>query len=70
MPPVPAHAHSWRGIRIVVDLQASGPGRLRVPSHSNEYMGMLRAKVAKAMGCSPAHVRLFCSGTWPPCSEG
>ncbi len=66
MPPVPAHHCSWRGTPVLVDLQgstgSSGNGRWRVASHSNEYMGTLRANIAQHLNCSPKQVRLFYTG--------
>jgi hypothetical protein len=60
MPPVPAHRLAWRGTPWVLDIQRDGASRLRLSSHSNEYVGLLRVRLAKQMGCSLAHVRMFC----------
>lgn len=62
MPPVPAHHVSWHGTPVVVDVQGTGSGRIRVASHTNEYMGMLRCRVAKQLGCPSKQVRLFYGG--------
>jgi hypothetical protein len=33
-----------------------------VPSACNEYIGLLRERLAKQIGCSLANVRMFCMG--------
>lgn len=61
-PPVPAHALAWRGTPLTIELQQTGTTRQRISSHSNEYVGHLRARLAQQMGCSPQCVRLFLLG--------
>jgi len=64
MPPLPAHRHSWQGTPILIDIHGQQQPRMRVQSHTNEYMGSLRARVASFMqGAAPQRVRLFQSGT-------
>jgi hypothetical protein len=31
-------------------------------SHNNEYVGLLRERLAKQIGCSLVNVRMFCMG--------
>jgi hypothetical protein len=64
MPPVPAHRLAWRGTPWGLDIQRDGASRLRLASHSNEYVGLLRERLAKQIGCSMANVRMFCLGEW------
>lgn len=63
MPPVPAHHLAWRGTRVQLDVQQQpGNTRLRVTSHSNEYVGLLRERIARQLGCGSKHVRLILLG--------
>ncbi|KAF6260179.1 hypothetical protein COO60DRAFT_1700419 [Scenedesmus sp. NREL 46B-D3] len=62
MPPVPAHRLAWRGTPWVLDIQRDGASRLRLASHSNEYVGLLRERLAQQIGCSMRNVRMFCLG--------
>jgi hypothetical protein len=64
MPPVPAHRLAWRGTPWVLDIQRDGASRLRLTSHSNEYVGLLRERLAQQIGCSIQNVRMFCMGEW------
>lgn len=62
MPPVPAHNRAWRGTPILLEVQRDGSARLRVTSHDNEYIGLLRERLARHMGCSAKNVRMFSLG--------
>jgi hypothetical protein len=64
MPPQPAHRASFRGsgATIQVCLATSNPQRLELPSHSNEYIGVVRARVAAHYGQVAAKLRLLCAG--------
>lgn len=64
MPPIPAHKLSWQGSPVMVDVHGQQQPRMRVASHSNEYIGSLRSKVARLIqGCTSAkRVRLFHAG--------
>eukprot|EP00883_Tetradesmus_obliquus_P015009 jgi/Sobl393_1/8113/SZX59989.1 len=62
MPPVPAHRLAWRGTPWALDVSRDGASRLRLASHSNEYVGLLRQRMARQVGCSMQHVRMFCFG--------
>lgn len=63
MPPVPAHRLSWQGSPVMVDIHGQQQPRMRVSSHTNEYVGSLRSKIARlCQGASPKRVRLFHSG--------
>jgi hypothetical protein len=63
MPPIPAHKMSWQGTPVMVDIHGQQQPRMRLQSHTNEYMGMLRSKVAARMqGATPKRVRLFKAG--------
>jgi hypothetical protein len=62
MPPVPAHRLAWRGTPWLLEIQRDGASRLRLTSHSNEYVGLLRERLAQQIGCGLAHVRMFCLG--------
>lgn len=65
MPPVPSHQLSWQGSPVMVDVHGQQQPRMRVSSHTNEYVGALRAKVARLLGgASPKRVRLFHAGEW------
>jgi hypothetical protein len=35
---------------------------MRLTTHDNEYTGLLRERVARVMGCSARHVRMFHMG--------
>jgi hypothetical protein len=62
MPPVPAHRLAWRGMPLSLEVQRDGAPRLRLCSHSNEYVGRLRERMARAVGCAPKHLRIFLLG--------
>lgn len=62
MPPVPEHRHSWRGTPLVLDIQREGASRMRLTSHSNEYVGLLRERLARQLGCSSKNVRMLYMG--------
>lgn len=62
MPPVPAHNRAWRGTPVTLEVQRDGATRLRVTSHDNEYIGLLRERLASHMGCSAKNVRMFTMG--------
>lgn len=62
MPPVPAHCRAWRGTPILLEVQRDGAARLRLMSHDNEYVGLLRERLARQMGCSAKSVRMFSMG--------
>lgn len=63
MPPVSAHNLAWQGSPVMIDVHAPSQPRLRVASHTNEYVGALRAKVARLMGgACPKRVRLLHAG--------
>jgi hypothetical protein len=62
MPPVPAHNRAWRGSPVTLEVQREGTNRLRVQSHDNEYIGLLRERIARHMGCSAKNVRMICMG--------
>lgn len=62
MPPVPAHHLAWRGTPLHLDVQQQGVSRLKVISHSNEYVGLLRQRIARQLGCGAKHVRMLLLG--------
>jgi len=62
MPPVPAHCLAWRGTPLVLEIQRDGASRIRLVSHSNEYVGLLRERLAQHAGCNAKNVRMFYSG--------
>jgi hypothetical protein len=62
MPPVPAHNRAWRGSPVMLELQREGTSRLRVFTHDNEYIGLLRERVARHMACSAKNVRMITMG--------
>ncbi|KAI8477153.1 MAG: hypothetical protein J3K34DRAFT_455469 [Monoraphidium minutum] len=64
MPPVPAHRLSWQGSPVMVDVHGQQQPRMRLASHTNEYVGSLRAKVARALlgGAPVKRVRMFQGG--------
>ena len=64
MPPVPAHNRAWRGTPITLEVQREGAARMRVTSHVNEYVGLLRERLARTMGCSARNVRMFSMGEY------
>jgi hypothetical protein len=49
----------------MLEVQREGTNRLRVHSHDNEYIGLLRERIARHMGCSAKNVRMICMGEWP-----
>lgn len=61
MPPVPAHMLSGQGAPVPIELQAE-PAKHKIMSHTHEYVGVLRRKVAHKLGQEPARVRLFNGG--------
>lgn len=65
MPPVPAHNRAWRGSPVMLEVQREGTNRLRVHSHDNEYIGLLRERIARHMACSAKNVRMICMGELP-----
>jgi hypothetical protein len=46
----------------MLEVQREGTNRLRVQSHDNEYIGLLRERIARHMGCSAKNVRMICMG--------
>lgn len=62
MPPEPAHSRSWRGTPVQLEVLREGSGRLRITTHENEYIGLLRQRLALAMGCSAKSVRMVVLG--------
>eukprot|EP00775_Hariotina_reticulata_P001572 gene1572-1911_t len=62
MPPVPAHCLAWRGTPLALEIQRDGASRIRLISHSNEYVGLLRERLAQQVGCNAKNVRMFYSG--------
>jgi hypothetical protein len=74
MPPVPEHRCAWRGTPMVLEVQREGVSRLRLSTHDNEYIGLLRERLAHLMGCSAKHVRMLnmgeCGCRWWFCCLG
>ena len=62
MPPVPSHQLSWQGSPVMVDFHGQQQPRMRVASHTNEYVGSLRAKEAPLLGASAKRVRMLYAG--------
>ncbi|BDA41234.1 probable ubiquitin carboxyl-terminal hydrolase FAF-X [Coccomyxa sp. Obi] len=67
MPAFPAHAASFQGQPTHVDVNMQGgkmlgQGRGRIPLYTNDYVGVLRRKVAAKMATQAPHVRLLFSG--------
>jgi hypothetical protein len=66
MPPVPAHRLSWLGSPVMVDVHGPQQPRMRVASHTNEYVGALRTTVARLLGgVPPSRVRMLHAGEAP-----
>lgn len=62
MPIVPAHAASYVGPQLRIEVQASGfknPGRVPLDTASNCYVGGLRRQVAEQLDCPPENVRMI-----------
>lgn len=62
MPPEPAHIRSWRGAPVLLEVQREGAARVRIASHENEYIGLLRQRLAGYMACNAKNVRMFSMG--------
>lgn len=62
MPAVPAHHLGWRGTPLQLEVQQPSTNRLRVTSHSNEYVGLLRERIARQLGCGANQVRIVLLG--------
>ncbi|GFR40527.1 hypothetical protein Agub_g1096, partial [Astrephomene gubernaculifera] len=63
MPPVPAHGRSWQGSSLLVEVGLpEAAGRVKLGCAGNEYVGLLRRRVAAKMGVEPACVRLVVGG--------
>lgn len=46
----------------MLEIQREGTNRLRVFTHDNEYIGLLRERVARQLACCSKNVRMFCMG--------
>jgi hypothetical protein len=47
---------------VVLEVQREGVSRMRLLTHDNEYIGLLRERLARLMGCSAKHVRMLNMG--------
>ena len=69
MPSVPAHAASWQGPNLRVELAGQSPqgsaARLRIQAAANMCVGHLRRLVAAAGGLQPQNLRMFYQGELP-----
>ncbi|GIL73346.1 hypothetical protein Vretifemale_3533 [Volvox reticuliferus] len=62
MPPVPMHSASWQGPSLLLEVTTQEQGRIKIGCTANEYVGLLRRKVAQRLGVEPACVRLVVGG--------
>ena len=66
MPCTPAHAASWQGQPLRVDMASQSPrgstARPRITASANMCVGHLRRLVAAASGLQPQNLRMFYQG--------
>jgi hypothetical protein len=59
MPPTPSHRSSFKGHEISLDVLRL---RHKQPAYANEYVGQIRSRLARQLGCTTEVLRLMCSG--------
>lgn len=74
MPGQPAHAASFQGQETHVEVNMQGArnlvnGRCRIHLYVNDYVGVLRRKVAAKMGTTAPQVRMLFSGEPSPAAK-
>lgn len=69
MPARPAHAASFQGLPLRMEVQAQmpakglhGSSRIRVQTFDNAYVGQLRRQIAAQLQTYPSNLRLLASG--------
>lgn len=62
MPPVPSHQASYRGSPLVLEVQHPHDGRCKLLCHSNEYVGLVRRRLAAQINVPPSYLRLLYGG--------
>ena len=70
MPARPAHAASFQGHTLRLEVQSQGKlplgARTRLVTHNNAYVGQLRRQAAALLGTQPQHLRLLHGGEIAP----
>ena len=67
MPPLPAHRASFRGNTVQLEVQQQGSpagGRFKIHCHANEYVGLIRRRLAGMLGVEVQRLRMLYAGGW------